>query len=94
MTFALCRTWTFSGTFPTKAWVERIVILGYSMEPDRVMISLGRCSRHTPHSEMGPVSLISAEYVVTSVCMWVQSSNTVLQYVLRLLCLSKVSESC
>jgi alpha 1,3-glucosidase len=34
-------TWTFSGTFPTKAWVERIVILGYPLEPYRVMISLG-----------------------------------------------------
>ncbi|CAI8014141.1 hypothetical protein GBAR_LOCUS8868 [Geodia barretti] len=27
--------------FPTKAWVERIVILGYPLEPYRVMISLG-----------------------------------------------------
>ena len=41
MTFALCRTWSFSGTFPTKAWVERIVIVGYPMEPYRIMLSLG-----------------------------------------------------
>ena len=43
VTFALCRTWTFSGTFPTKAWVERIVITGYSMRPERIMLNLGRC---------------------------------------------------
>jgi alpha 1,3-glucosidase len=34
-------TWTFSGTFPTKAWVERIVVLGYQLKPYKVMISLG-----------------------------------------------------
>ena len=41
VTSAPYRTWDFSGTFPTKAWVERVVVIGYPIEPYRILISLG-----------------------------------------------------